>query len=47
MLMTLGTTNACDPSGLGSPVLAPHPSQSVRTGPVSAIGVAEGSGFAS
>lgn len=47
MLMTLGTTNACDPSGPGSPVLAPHLSQSVRTGPVSAIGVVEGFGFAS
>lgn len=38
MPMTLGTA---------SPVPAPHPSQTVRTGPVSAIGVDEGSGFAS
>lgn len=47
MLMTPGTMSAYDPSGPESAVPAPHPSQSMRTGSLSAIGVAEGSGFAS
>lgn len=38
MLMTPGTASS---------VPAPHPSQTVRTGPVNAIGADEGSGFAS
>lgn len=45
MLGTLGTKSSCDPSEPRSWVPTPHLNQSVRAGPVSAIGVAKGSGF--